>query len=312
MRAWLLTLRYDGHPLPRAGRVQPNGVTVQQVMQDAVERLTGVRSGLTGCSRTDAGVHANMFCCTLDTACPLRGTSWAAALNAHLPADVAVYGCREVPADFHPRYMAAGKRYVYRIWNAPARNPFWQGYALHRQRRLDERRMDEAAAAYCGTHDFTAFCSAGSAVEDRVRTVRRCGVSRQGDLVTFTVEADGFLYNMVRIMVGTLLDMDAGRIPWDALPAILLSRDRTAGATAPACGLYLDEVVLPRTPPSERRWGDSMANKQDLKIRSHAAPRKKKDARPAAVPPRSSSLRSRRRILTASPPGKPRKRTPPS
>ena len=154
--------------------------------------------------------------------------------------------CREVPADFHPRYMAAGKRYVYRIWNAPARNPFWQGYALHRQRRLDERRMDEAAAAYCGTHDFTAFCSAGSAVEDRVRTVRRCGVSRQGDLVTFTVEADGFLYNMVRIMVGTLLDMDAGRIPWDALPAILLSRDRDrAGATAPACGLYLDEVFYP-------------------------------------------------------------------
>ena len=113
----LLTLRYDGTRY-HGWQVQPNGVTVQQVMQDAVERLTGVRSGLTGCSRTDAGVHANMFCCTLDTACPLRGDKLAAALNAHLPADVAVYGCREVPADFHPRYMAAGKRYVYRIWNA--------------------------------------------------------------------------------------------------------------------------------------------------------------------------------------------------
>ena len=189
----LLTLRYDGTRY-HGWQVQPNGVTVQQVMQDAVERLTGVRSGLTGCSRTDAGVHANMFCCTLDTACPLRGDKLAAALNAHLPADVAVYGCREVPADFHPRYMAAG-----------------------------------------------------SAVEDRVRTVRRCGVSRQGDLVTFTVEADGFLYNMVRIMVGTLLDMDAGRIPWDALPAILLSRDRDrAGATAPACGLILEKVFYPK------------------------------------------------------------------
>lgn len=120
---------------------------------------------------------------------------------------MAVYGCREVAADFHPRYMAAGKRYVYRIWNAPARNPFWQGYALHRQRRLDERRMNKAAADYLGTHDFTAFCSAGSAVEDRVRTVRHCRVSREGDLVTFAVEADGFLYNMVRIMIGTLLDM---------------------------------------------------------------------------------------------------------
>lgn len=92
----LLTLRYDGTRY-HGWQVQPNGVTVQQVMQDAVERLTGVRSGLTGCSRTDAGVHANMFCCTLDTACPLRGDKLAAALNAHLPADVAVYGCREVP-----------------------------------------------------------------------------------------------------------------------------------------------------------------------------------------------------------------------
>ena len=238
----LLTLRYDGTRY-HGWQVQPNGVTVQQVMQDAVERLTGVRSGLTGCSRTDAGVHANMFCCTLDTACPLRGDKLAAALNAHLPADVAVYGCREVPADFHPRYMAAGKRYVYRIWNAPARNPFWQGYALHRQRRLDERRMDEAAAAYCGTHDFTAFCSAGSAVEDRVRTVRRCGVSRQGDLVTFTVEADGFLYNMVRIITGTLIEIGLKkRSPGDMKSIIEACDRRTAGYTAPPYGLYLAEI----------------------------------------------------------------------
>ena len=245
MARLLLALRYLGTRY-HGWQVQPNAPTIQETVQDAVESITGVRSGVTGCSRTDAGVHAEMYCCAFDTESRLRGREMVKALNARLPRDIAVYGCREVPADFHPRYMAAGKRYVYRIWNAPARNPFWQGYALHRQRRLDERRMDEAAAAYCGTHDFTAFCSAGSAVEDRVRTVRRCGVSRQGDLVTFTVEADGFLYNMVRIMVGTLLDMDAGRIPWDALPAILLSRDRDrAGATAPACGLYLDEVFYP-------------------------------------------------------------------
>lgn len=166
-------------------QVQPNGVTVQQVMQDAVERLTGVRSGLTGCSRTDAGRTRQHVLLHPGYRLSPAGDKLAAALNAHLPADVAVYGCREVPADFHPRYMAAGKRYVYRIWNAPARNPFWQGYALHRQRRLDERRMDEAAAAYCGTHDFTAFCSAGSAVEDRVRhraALRRLASGRPRDL----------------------------------------------------------------------------------------------------------------------------------
>ena len=147
----LLTLRYDGTRY-HGWQVQPNGVTVQQVMQDAVERLTGVRSGLTGCSRTDAGVHANMFCCTLDTACPLRGDKLAAALNAHLPADVAVYGCREVPADFHPRYMAAGKRYVYVSGTPPPAIPSgratpcigsagWTSAAWTRPPRLTAARM---------------------------------------------------------------------------------------------------------------------------------------------------------------------------
>ena len=241
----LLTLRYDGTRY-HGWQVQPNGVTVQQVMQDAVERLTGVRSGLTGCSRTDAGVHANMFCCTLDTACPLRGDKLAAALNAHLPADVAVYGCREVPADFHPRYAALGKRYVYRIWNAPERNPFWEGRALHCRRPLDAAFLNEQAAAYVGTHDFASHQAAGSTVEETIRTVRRAEVERRGEMVLFTVEADGFLYNMVRIMVGTLLGLQAGSLEAGSIPAILESGSRErAGATAPACGLYLDHVFYP-------------------------------------------------------------------
>ena len=242
MQRLLLTLRYDGTRY-HGWQVQPNAVTVQQVMQDAVERVTGVRSGLTGCSRTDAGVHADMFCCTLDTESPLRGGRMAAALNAHLPADIAVYGCRETAADFHPRYMAKGKRYVYRIWNAPERNPFWQNYSDHRQAPLPVDAMDCAARDFLGTHDFSAFCAAGSAVEDRVRTVRRCEVERRGQLVLFTVEADGFLYNMVRIMVGTLLDMAAGKLPWDGIPALLHNGERAAaGTTAPARGLFLEHV----------------------------------------------------------------------
>ena len=124
MQRLLLTLRYDGSRY-HGWQVQKNAITVQETLQDAVERLTGIRSGLTGCSRTDAGVHAEMFCCAFDTASPLRGEKMVKALNAHLPRDIAVYGCREVEAVFHPRYAALGKRYVYRIWNAPERNPFW-------------------------------------------------------------------------------------------------------------------------------------------------------------------------------------------
>lgn len=245
MQRLLLTLRYDGTRY-HGWQVQPNGITVQQTLQDAIERVTGVRSGVIGCSRTDAGVHADMFCCTFDTESALRGSRMQAALNAHLPPDIAVYACEKAAADFHPRYCATGKRYVYRIWNHPARNPFWQGYALHRQQPLDADKLNAAAAAYVGTHDFAAFCSVGSTVEDTVRTVHRCTVERQGDMIVFTVEADGFLYNMVRIMVGTLLDMAANRLPWDAIPDILAGCDRNAaGATAPACGLYLDHVFYP-------------------------------------------------------------------
>lgn len=242
MNHWLLTLQYDGSRY-HGWQVQPNGVTVQQVLQDAVERMTGVRSGITGCSRTDAGVHAEMFCCTLKTDSRIPSEKVPAALNAYLPRDIAVVDCRPVAPDFHPRYDARGKRYVYRIWNRPARNPFWEGRAYHFGRRLNDAAMNAAAVGFVGQHDFAAFCAAGSTVEDTVRRVRACSVTRRGDLVEIRVEADGFLYNMVRIIVGTLLDMESGRFPWNAIPTILASRDRArAGTTAPACGLYLEQV----------------------------------------------------------------------
>lgn len=245
MAQWRLLVQYDGSHY-HGWQVQPNGVTIQQRLQDAVERVTGVRSGITGCSRTDAGVHARMFCCALKTDSAIPPERVPAALNAHLPRDIAVYDCRLVSEDFHPRYDALGKRYVYRIWNHPARDPFWEGRAYHFGRRLREDVMATAAADIVGRHDFAAFCAAGSSVEDTVRTVRACTVRRQGDLIEITVEADGFLYNMVRIIVGTLLEVESGKLPRDGIPAIIDSRDRSkAGATAPACGLYLEEVFYP-------------------------------------------------------------------
>lgn len=253
MQRLLLTLRYDGSRY-HGWQVQPGAVTVQQTLQDAVEAVTGVRSGVTGCSRTDAGVHADMFCCAMDTASALRGEKMAAALNAHLPRDIAVYGCQEVAEDFHPRYDARGKRYRYRIWNEPARNPFWEGRAAHVRRPLDVPRLNEAARDYEGTHDFAAFCAAGAGTTESVRTVRRAWVERDGGLVSFVVEADGFLYNMVRIMVGTLLDMAAGHRSYLSIPAAIRSRDRAqAGPTAPAGGLILERVFYDEMDDSTER-----------------------------------------------------------
>ena len=243
MARMLLTLRYDGTAY-HGWQVQPNGVTVQQTLQDAIEAVTGVRSGVIGCSRTDAGVHADMFCCTFDTDSSLRGDKLCCALNYHLPRDVSVYAAAEVAEDFHPRYMAAGKRYVYRIWNGPQRHPMWEPYAIHQRKELDVDLLNRAAADFVGTHDFAAFCGADSDLQgDTVRTVRSCTVTRRGELVLFAVEGDGFLYNMVRIMVGTLLEIAAGRMPADSIPAVLEGRDRTAaGPTAPAKALCLEQV----------------------------------------------------------------------
>lgn len=178
MARLLLALRYLGTRY-HGWQVQPNAPTIQETVQDAVESVTGVRSGVTGCSRTDAGVHAEMYCCAFDTESRLRGREMVKALNARLPRDIAVYGCREVPETFHPRYAASGKRYVYRFWNAPERNPFWEERACQVRRPLEVERMDAAARDFLGTHDFVS-CRAsdphrsGPGAEDTVRTVD-CG-----------------------------------------------------------------------------------------------------------------------------------------
>ena len=239
----LLTLRYDGTAY-HGWQVQPNGITVQEALQDAIQAVTGVRAGVIGCSRTDAGVHADMFCCAFDSDTPLRGDKLCSALNFHLPRDVSVYDARAVEEEFHPRYHAKGKRYVYRIWNGNQRHPMYEKYAIWLKKPLNVDVLNEVVQHYVGTHDFAAFCGAGSDVQGTTeRTIHTCTVTREGDLVLFTGEGDGFLYNMVRIMVGTLLEVAAERLSPDSIPAILEGRDRAAaGPTAPAQGLCLEHV----------------------------------------------------------------------
>ena len=242
MRTLCITLRYDGAAY-HGWQVQKNGVTVQEKLQNAIEAVCGRREDVKGCSRTDAGVHAEMFCCSFVTEAALSCETWIRALNAHLPADIAVYACREVPADFHARYSCTGKKYIYKIWNAPYRNPFCRDRFLHYPYALDADFLHKEAQALLGRHDFAAFCASGSSVEDTVREIRKIGVERHGEEVWIYVEADGFLYNMVRIIVGSLLGIAQGKLTPGSLPEILASLDRArAGATAPACGLYLTNV----------------------------------------------------------------------
>ncbi len=245
VKNYLLTLRFDGTNY-HGWQVQKNAVSVQETLQNAVERILGIRENVIGCSRTDAQVHANMFCCNLRTEKEMPPQKLQTALNAVLPRDIAVTACREVPLAFHARYDCTGKTYRYCILNSAVRDPFYENRAYHIPRALDVALLNAQAQDFLGVHDFSAFCASKSEVEDKVREIRRADVQKNGDLVIFTTEGNGFLYHMVRIMVGTLLDIHDGVLEQDSIPAILESRDRTgAGVTAPPQGLYLDRVAYP-------------------------------------------------------------------
>ena len=228
-------------------QVQPNAPTVQETLGRACAQLFGCKCDVTGCSRTDSGVHAKEFLCTVGfdgEPNEVPAENVPRALNTLLPPDVSVLSCEPCADDFHPRYGIAGKEYVYLVHNSPIRDPFLVGRAYQFPAPLDEKRMDECAKEFVGTHDFAAFMAAGSKITDTRRTVFDFTVAREGDLVTFTVSADGFLYNMVRIMVGTLLDAGLGKTGPAQIRALLDGAGRSeAGATVPAHGLYLQRIL---------------------------------------------------------------------
>lgn len=239
----LITISYDGRQF-HGWQIQQNALTVQEVFQNSLSKIIGSEFDVKGCSRTDSGVHANMYCISLKITHPILPERLKAALNRWLPKSVAVLDCVEVPLDFHARYSCVSKEYIYKIWNNEVRNPFLDGYALHYRYKIDENLLNNAAQAYVGYHDFSSFCTLDSREKgDMRRNVMSFSVMRDGDLVTMKVEADGFLYNMVRIMVGTLLRVQQGKINPDEISKIIEKKDRSfAGPTAQACGLYLNRV----------------------------------------------------------------------
>lgn len=243
MRNLLLTISYKGTNY-HGFQVQKNAVTVCETLQNAMETLFKERPDVKGCSRTDAGVHADMYCVSFKTESELSCESIRNSLDALLPEDIAATDCEEVGENFHARYSCKGKRYVYKIWNAPYMSPFWQGLALYYPKHIDENLLDAVCTDFIGKHDFSAFCGAKNEQEDCTREIFDCQIEREGELVTFSVTGDGFLYNMVRIIVGTLLSVNEGKIEPDEIPDIIESGDRSrAGKTARPEGLYLNYIL---------------------------------------------------------------------
>jgi tRNA pseudouridine38-40 synthase len=218
---------------------------VQGTLEAAIERVTGEPAVVIGAGRTDAGAHALGQVVAFSTASILPVGTLRHALNAHLPADIRLLRVGEGAQTFHPRYDAVSRRYRYLIWNRETASPFWTGRAAFFRRRLNVERMNNAAAGLVGEHDFSAFV-ASTAVGSRVRTMHAASVGRDGDLVIVELEANGFMQQMVRSIVGTLILVGSGKLAVEDITAILQSRDRSlAGTTAPAHGLYLVDVRYP-------------------------------------------------------------------
>ncbi len=229
-------------------QVQPGLRTVQGELNNALNQAFGLPCKVTGCSRTDAGVHANEFCLTVECAGgTIPADKLPIAVARFLPTDLSLFYAEECDNAFHPRYDVREKEYLYRIINRPIYDPFEFGRAWFLSRPINDEGlllMQSAAKHFIGRYDFSTFMSEGSDVEDTVRTVTALSVDRDDDLIEIRISADGFLYNMVRIIVGTLTEVAFGRISPDDIVDIINSHDRSrAGMTAPADGLYLNKVV---------------------------------------------------------------------
>lgn len=238
----MLRVAYDGTAYS-GWQIQQNAVTVEQRLKEALEELFAPPIELTGASRTDAGVHArgNVVVFDVDTRMPAEKIAYA--LNTRLPEDIRIVRSSEAAPDFHPRYAECVKTYEYKIWNAEFPDPTVRLYSHFEYRHLDAERMNEAAGFLVGEHDFTSFCSAGAQVQSKVRTVYSAEVWRDGPMITIRVTGNGFLYNMVRIIAGTLIKAGQGIILPDGVKKALDGRDRgLAGPTAPARGLTLVKI----------------------------------------------------------------------
>lgn len=242
MPTFKITLEYDGSGY-HGWQIQPDVPTIQRELEAAIGRVSGQPADVIGAGRTDAGVHALAQVASFTTTASLSAGEWHKALNALLPPDIAVLSVEPVPDSFHARYSAKSKLYRYRLLTRPHRSALDRTKALHFPHPLDVAAMQEAACALIGTHDFSSFQGSPTDTENADCTITKLTVDRFGDEVIFEVEANRFLKQMVRNIVGTLLEVGRGKRKAGEMAEILAAKDRTkAGPTAPAHGLYLVRV----------------------------------------------------------------------
>ncbi|WP_318036111.1 tRNA pseudouridine(38-40) synthase TruA [Halobacillus salinarum] len=237
-------VEYDGTKF--AGyQIQPNGRTVQEELENALTKMhKGTTIKVTASGRTDAGVHAKGQIIHFDTFLELPEFNWKRALSTLLPADIQIAEVNEAEADFHARYDTSGKEYRYFIWNAVDPNLFRRNYTCHIRRKLDVAAMQQACSYIKGEHDFTSFCSTRTDIKgSKVRTITKAELIQDEEELCFVFEGTGFLYNMVRILVGTLIEIGMGERKPEVIPSMIEAENReAAGKTAPAQGLFLWKV----------------------------------------------------------------------
>ncbi|NLM09898.1 MAG: tRNA pseudouridine(38-40) synthase TruA [Clostridiaceae bacterium] len=237
-----LVIEYDGSFF-HGWQIQKNVITVQEEIEKAIFRITGEKVSVTGSGRTDAGVHAYGQTAHFDTESKIPAEKFSEVLNTVLPPSVAIVSSREVSADFHARFSAVKKTYKYKVLNRPVRSPIMEKRAWHIPKPLDIKSMNKAASYFIGFHDFTSFCASGHSVTDFERHIYHSEWTLEDDSLVYTVSGNGFLYNMVRIMTGTMVEVGLNKRQAENISELFEKKDRRlAGITAPPQGLYLWEV----------------------------------------------------------------------
>ena len=240
-----MIIEYDGGGY-HGFQKQENAHTIQAELEKQIERLTGEIVHIHSAGRTDAGVHARGQVIAFDTAATIPADRWRPALNTFLPPDIRVLHSAEASSAFHPQFQAVSKCYSYYLYREKGGEVFYRHYALCTTEPLQLKEMQEACSYIIGRHNFLAFCARGSTAKTFERTVQQCRLAANGPFLRLDIEADGFLYNMVRIVMGTLLQVGRGKIVANEIADIIQSRDRTwAGPTVPPQGLYLVSVTYP-------------------------------------------------------------------
>lgn len=243
MKRFKMIVAYDGTNYNGFAR-QPNGITIQETLEEAISKIVQHEVRTLGAGRTDQGVHAKGQCVTFDSETRVPEEKLARAINSQLPLDISVKSVEEVSMDFQPRFGAKRKTYRYQILNSQVRDPFLYKYSLQYPYKMDIERMQEAANQMVGEHDFACFCSAGSSVKDTVREIYSIEIKKHEDLITVDICGNGFLYNMVRIIIGTLLRVNEGKLSTGDIIKIINGKDRQkAGPTVPPQGLTMLDII---------------------------------------------------------------------